>query len=268
MRCRCAGASQFYPQALATQQDVYNDPALFHRTWNELNAALGTKIVKMMRLGGQELDLHVLYQRVRPPVNIGSQHCWCSRKLDALRRYRTWLLLPYAKPEAEAQASVRLHRMQVSAEGGSEQVIQLKRWRDVGDVFKLPKTITSLSFVLRRGYMQYLWDYEQVYLHRRGGQRRVAPPAQRQLKEPGKSKSKSKNGGGGYTASTAPLPASSEVETAAAIAVAALRKSYAQTPHCNSCCARYSHVRHSRDQARRFLQLTYSKPRLGCRQCR
>ena len=52
--------------------------------------------------------------------------------------------------------------LQVSEEGGAEQVIKSKRWRDVGDAFKLPKTITSVSFVLRRGYMQYLWDYEQA----------------------------------------------------------------------------------------------------------
>lgn len=52
--------------------------------------------------------------------------------------------------------------MQVTDAGGAVQVIRDKHWRDVGDAFHLPKTITSLSFVLKRGYMQYLWDYEQV----------------------------------------------------------------------------------------------------------
>lgn len=52
--------------------------------------------------------------------------------------------------------------MQVTESGGALHVIQDKLWRDVGDAFHLPKTITSLSYVLKRGYMQYLWDYEQV----------------------------------------------------------------------------------------------------------
>ena len=54
--------------------------------------------------------------------------------------------------------------MQVTESGGAQQVIRDKLWRDVGDAFHLPKTITSLSYVLKRGYMQYLWDYEQVRL--------------------------------------------------------------------------------------------------------
>ena len=52
--------------------------------------------------------------------------------------------------------------VQVTDAGGAVQVIRDKHWRDVGDAFHLPKTITSLSFVLKRGYMQYLWDYEQA----------------------------------------------------------------------------------------------------------
>jgi hypothetical protein len=52
--------------------------------------------------------------------------------------------------------------VQVTESGGALQVIREKLWRDVGDAFHLPKTITSLSYVLKRGYMQYLWDYEQV----------------------------------------------------------------------------------------------------------
>lgn len=50
----------------------------------------------------------------------------------------------------------------MTAAGGAEAVIREKQWRDVGDVFNLPRTITSVSFVLKRGYMLFLWDYEQV----------------------------------------------------------------------------------------------------------
>ena len=122
--------------------------------------------------------------------------------------------------------------LQVTAEGGAEQVIKSKRWRDVGDAFKLPKTITSVSFVLRRGYMQYLWDYEQVYFHNKGGQMRIPAPASRHAKDSGGGVRKGKGGssGGGKAegaagASGAAAAASmvSDVDTAAAIAIAALK---------------------------------------------
>jgi hypothetical protein len=59
------GASQHYPPAAATHQEVLANPDLFQKTLDDLNTALGTKISKIMRLGGQELNLHLLYQRVR-----------------------------------------------------------------------------------------------------------------------------------------------------------------------------------------------------------
>eukprot|EP00892_Ulva_mutabilis_P000915 jgi/Ulvmu1/10824/UM069_0060.1 len=119
---------QRYPPARATHAEVYGSAGLFQDTLRELYDALDIRVAKVMKLGGQELNLHLLYQRVT----------------DA---------------------------------GGALQVIRDKHWRDVGDAFHLPKTITSLSFVLKRGYMQYLWDYEQVYFQRRSGHERVAPPA-------------------------------------------------------------------------------------------
>lgn len=69
--------------------------------------------------------------------------------------------------------------------GGALQVIREKHWRDVGDAFHLPKTITSVSFVLKRGYMMYLWDYEQVFFMGRGGQPRVPAPVSRYTKDSG-----------------------------------------------------------------------------------
>jgi hypothetical protein len=163
---------QEYPPAAATHEEVIADPELFQRTLHDLYAVLGIKISKVMRLGGQELNLHLLYQRV-------------------------------------------------TEEGGALQVIKGKHWRDVGDVFKLPKTITSVSFVLKRGYMQYLWDYEQLYFHRRSGEPRVPAPVSRYTKDNGDSSTGGSNsngallfGGGG---------ALSDVDAAAAIAVATLR---------------------------------------------
>ena len=57
-------AVQEYPMAQATHAEVIADAALFQRTLQDLNRALGVKVSKLMRLGGQELNLHLLYQRV------------------------------------------------------------------------------------------------------------------------------------------------------------------------------------------------------------
>lgn len=48
--------------------------------------------------------------------------------------------------------------------GGCERVIQTKHWRDAAESFNFPETITSVSFSLRKAYITFLWDYEQVRL--------------------------------------------------------------------------------------------------------
>ena len=58
---------QRYPSARATHAEVCDSPALFHETLRELYDALDIRVAKVMKLGGQELNLHLLYQRARPP---------------------------------------------------------------------------------------------------------------------------------------------------------------------------------------------------------
>lgn len=41
-------------------------------------------------------------------------------------------------------------------------MIQTKHWRDAAESFNFPETITSVSFSLRKAYITFLWDYEQV----------------------------------------------------------------------------------------------------------
>jgi hypothetical protein len=59
---------QAYPPARGTHEQVCADPDLFQDTLRELYDALDIKVAKVMKLGGQELNLHLLYQRV----------CWTS----------------------------------------------------------------------------------------------------------------------------------------------------------------------------------------------
>lgn len=58
---------QAYPHARGTHEQVCDDPDLFQDTLRELYDALDIKVAKVMKLGGQELNLHLLYQRVRIP---------------------------------------------------------------------------------------------------------------------------------------------------------------------------------------------------------
>ena len=53
----------------------------------------------------------------------------------------------------------------VTSLGGCERVIQTKHWRDAAESFHFPETITSVSFSLRKAYLSFLWDYEQVKQH-------------------------------------------------------------------------------------------------------
>jgi hypothetical protein len=57
--------AHIYPPARATHAEVYADVDLFNETLKELYDALDIRVAKVMKLGGQELNLHVLYQRVR-----------------------------------------------------------------------------------------------------------------------------------------------------------------------------------------------------------
>lgn len=57
--------TQVYPFARGTHEQVCDDPDLFQDTLRELYDALDIKVAKVMKLGGQELNLHLLYRRVR-----------------------------------------------------------------------------------------------------------------------------------------------------------------------------------------------------------
>ncbi|KAK9839374.1 hypothetical protein WJX84_006368, partial [Apatococcus fuscideae] len=50
-----------------------------------------------------------------------------------------------------------------------------EKWRDAAEPFHFPETITSVSYSLRKAYINHLWDYEQVYFFRRQGPRLVSP---------------------------------------------------------------------------------------------
>lgn len=64
----------------------------------------------------------------------------------------------------------------VTARGGMEEVVQRKAWKEISGVFNFPETITSSSYQLRKAYVNLLWDFEQVYFHRKTGPLVPPPP--------------------------------------------------------------------------------------------
>ena len=61
--------------------------------------------------------------------------------------------------------NINLLSRNVTQLGGCERVIQTKHWRDAAESFNFPETITSVSFSLRKAYITFLWDYEQVTIN-------------------------------------------------------------------------------------------------------
>ncbi|KAI4307536.1 hypothetical protein L6164_030712 [Bauhinia variegata] len=57
--------------------------------------------------------------------------------------------------------------IEVTSRGGLEKVIGDRKWKEVIAVLKLPSSITSGSFVLRKYYLSLLYHFEQVYYFRR-----------------------------------------------------------------------------------------------------
>lgn len=124
-----AGPVQMLPPAEALHADVVRDQELFWKCLRSMWEKLGIQ-EKVPRVGGRELDLHMLY---------------CN----------------------------------VTSLGGCERVIQRKHWRDAAESFNFPDTITSVSFSLRKAYVSFLFDFEQVYFFRMTGPRVAAPQPQK-----------------------------------------------------------------------------------------
>ncbi|CAN8270138.1 unnamed protein product [Cochlearia groenlandica] len=62
-------------------------------------------------------------------------------------------------------STLDLHRLfiEVTSRGGIDRVIEDRKWKEVKDVFNFPATMTNSSFVLRKYYLKYLYQLEQVY---------------------------------------------------------------------------------------------------------
>ena len=52
---------------------------------------------------------------------------------------------------------------EVTMRNGHKEVTITKQWKRVADAFKLPKSLTSASFLMRTHYERFLLDFEARY---------------------------------------------------------------------------------------------------------
>jgi len=86
-----------------------------------------------------------------------------------------------------------LHLMykSVTGFGGFKYVTRKKMWKDVGEAYNLPPTITSSSYTLKRVYRNCLWDMEQVYFNGQADLPVIPPPDKERVEEYTQKKRKS-----------------------------------------------------------------------------
>eukprot|EP00884_Botryococcus_braunii_P015853 jgi/Botrbrau1/2951/Bobra.0026s0022.1 len=97
---------------------------------------------------------------------------------DVYRRFANFMAISLDKVPKLSGKELDLHLLfkEVCKRDGCEKVITKKLWREVANPFDLPKTITSVSFTLRKAYVTFLWDLEQVYYKKAKGAVVEAPP--------------------------------------------------------------------------------------------
>ncbi|KFK38670.1 hypothetical protein AALP_AA3G144700 [Arabis alpina] len=63
------------------------------------------------------------------------------------------------------RTALDLHRLfvEVTSRGGIEKVIQDRTWKEVISTFNFPNTITSASYVIRKYYLKFLHQLENLY---------------------------------------------------------------------------------------------------------
>ncbi|KAM7495685.1 hypothetical protein LguiB_030294 [Lonicera macranthoides] len=128
--------SSSYPEPDADFEDIYRNPQIFADKLHAFHRSFGEYLlVEREDLTGFYLFLPTVLLRV---PTIG------GKTLD-------------------------LHRLfvEVTSRGGIEKVIRDRKWKEIGQAFNFPSTITSASFVLRKFYLSLLYHFEQVYYLRK-----------------------------------------------------------------------------------------------------
>ncbi|KAL1190064.1 High mobility group B protein 9 [Cardamine amara subsp. amara] len=83
---------------------------------------------------------------------------------DTLRRFHSIMATKFMIPVIGGkELDLHVLYVEVTRRGGYEKVVTEKKWREVGGVFRFSPTTTSASFVLRKHYLNLLFQYEQVH---------------------------------------------------------------------------------------------------------
>ncbi|CAK8569148.1 unnamed protein product [Lathyrus sativus] len=89
---------------------------------------------------------------------------------DTLRRFHFLMATKFMIPVIGGkELDLHVLYVEVTTRSGYEKVVEEKKWREVGTVFRFSSTTTSASFVLRKHYLNLLYHYEQVHFFKLQG---------------------------------------------------------------------------------------------------
>ncbi|KAJ7513368.1 hypothetical protein O6H91_24G003300 [Diphasiastrum complanatum] len=112
------------------------------------------------------------HQQVYPPPLAAHQDVVADRQLffRTLTQFHAFFGTELVIPKIDGgELDLHLLYCQVTASGGLEQVIKLKKWDHIIMKFGLPTQVSGQPFFLRKHYSSLLHHYEQVYFFRREG---------------------------------------------------------------------------------------------------
>ncbi|KAJ8437421.1 hypothetical protein Cgig2_031942 [Carnegiea gigantea] len=83
---------------------------------------------------------------------------------DTLKSLHSFLGTKFMVPVI-GRKEVDLHALyiEVTGRGGYDKVVLEKKWKEISTIFNFSPTATSASFVLKKHYLNLLYQYEQVY---------------------------------------------------------------------------------------------------------
>ncbi|KAJ7551407.1 hypothetical protein O6H91_06G013900 [Diphasiastrum complanatum] len=117
------------------------------------------------------------HQQIYPPPLAAHQDVVADRRLffSTLTKFHAFFETQLVIPKVEGdELDLHLLYCLVTANGGLEQVIKLKKWNHIFAAFGLPTRVLSQPYFFRKHYSNLLHHYEQVYFFRREGE--LVPP--------------------------------------------------------------------------------------------
>ncbi|KAM7269664.1 hypothetical protein ACFE04_025161 [Oxalis oulophora] len=136
-----------YPPTTAKYEEVVQTPDLFWASLKSFNEAIGVRLKRSSRHFLKEKSLHCVFV-ITDSVFIMDYE----------------IFMRPARPPTVAGGTLDLHRLfvEVTSRGGIQKLIRDRLWKEVIAAFDFGSKATSGSFVVRKIYLEQLYDFEQA----------------------------------------------------------------------------------------------------------